>query len=276
MIEGGVPAPFEVGIDSFRIGAVVVAEKLEANRNLRLPHKLCIITWPTGETGTDVEQRMGERRLIAANVVVESGKRLPPECESQPVVERPAAEGQQGSGGVVRRENRRSRAQLVLSEAGRERALDRHGADFLADPAVDRRRGDRILDVPVGAFVLKADRREHQARAGRECNLASAHRSEAEVSLAEARFDAVASLERADDRCRQRPGELRLPDEIDVAQLRPDPEIVATPARAQLAKTAVDPALLAVDRHEADVADELEGVGREQFQGGFGVRRRRP
>ena len=101
--------------------------------------------------------------------------------------------------------------------------------------------------------MLEADRRPHQARAGGESDLASAHRLEGQIGLAEPRFGPLAALERADDGCRQRPGELRLPDEIDVAELRPEAEI-AVAARAKLAEPAVDPAALAVHRDEAKVA----------------------
>ncbi len=109
---------------------------------------------------------------------------------------------------------------LCSPKVGGERALGGDRADFLADPAVDRRWRDRILDVPVGAFVLEADRRPHQARARRESELVRAHRAEAQIGLAEARLGLLAALERADDGRRQRPGELRLPDEVDVAELR--------------------------------------------------------
>ena len=127
--------------------------------------------------------------------------------------------------------------------------------------------------MPVGAFVFEADRREHQARAGGECDLASAHGLKAQIGLAETGLGFLAALERTDDNRGQGPGELRLPEEIDVAELRTDPEIISAAARAQLAEAAVDPALLPVDSDEADISDELERVGREQFQRGFSARR---
>ena len=218
------------------------------------------------EAGPDVEQGMGERRLIFGDVTTEGRQRLTAEGERHAVVERPAAEGEQGSRRVVRRENGRGCAQLVPSGTGRERSFQRDRADFLADPAVNRRRGDRILDVPVGAFVLEADRREHEAGAGGEGDLASAHGPEAQIGLAEAGFGSLPALDRADDRGRQRPGELRLPDEVDVAELRADAEIVSAAARTQLAETAAEPGVFAIDGRHADVTDDFERVGRKQFE----------
>src|SRR5207253_914886 len=84
---------------------------------------------------------------------------------------------------------------------------------------------------------LKADRREHEPRAGGESDLAPAHRLKAQIGLANTGLGPLAALERTDHNRGQGPGELRLPDEVDVAELRPDAEIVATAARPQLAET---------------------------------------
>src|SRR3712207_2610307 len=105
--------------------------------------------------------------------------------------------------------------------------------------------------------MFEAERRIHEPRARGEGELRATHRFEADVSLTEPGLRAVASLKRAHDRGRQRPGELRLPDQIDVAELRPDAEIVTAAARAQLAEAAVDPALLAIYGNQADVAVQL-------------------
>ena len=50
--------------DGFGIGAIVVAEQLDADRDRRLPGELRIIARAVREARRDVEQRMGERRLI--------------------------------------------------------------------------------------------------------------------------------------------------------------------------------------------------------------------
>ena len=142
---------------------------------------------------------MRERRLIRGHRPIERRQRLAVERERRAVVERPAAEGQQGARRVVRGNDRGGGAKLVLAEARGERAFGGKRAHFLADPAVDRRRRDRILDVPVGAFMLEADRRPHQAGAGRESEPAAAHRPEGQIGLAEPGFGALAALERADD-----------------------------------------------------------------------------
>ena len=162
----------------------------------------------------------------------------------------------------------------MIAEAGGHRPLEGNRADFLADPAVDRRRRDRIAHMPVGAFVLEADRRPHQAHAARKCCLGAAHRAEREIGLAEARFGALAALDRRDDRPGQRPGELRLPNEARIAELGSDAKL-AVAARAELAEAPFDPALLAVDRDEADIAGDFDRVGSEEPEIGLGVRRRR-
>ena len=54
--------------------------------------------------------------------------------------------------------------------------------------------------MPIGAFVLEADRRPHQAGAGGESELAAPHRTEGEIGLAEPGLGALAALRPADDR----------------------------------------------------------------------------
>ena len=51
---------------------------------------------------------------------------------------------------------------------------------------------------------------------------------------------------------------------------------VAVASRAELAESAIDPALLAIDRNQAKVATDFECVGREELKVVLGVRRRRP
>src|SRR5689334_19092849 len=121
--------------------------------------------------------------------------------------------------------------------------------------------------------MLEANRRPHQPGASREGGSArGAHRPEAEIGLAEARLRPLPALERADHGRRQRPGELRLPDEVRIAELPLDPKVAATP-RAELAEAALNPALLAADRDRAQVAADFERVGAEQHQvGGMGGR----
>src|ERR1700758_3096086 len=101
--------------------------------------------------------------------------------------------------------------------------------------------------MPVGAFMFEADRRPHQPCAGAKRGAgAAAHRPESQISLAEPRLGSFPALQRADDRCGQGPGELRLPDEVQIAELWLNlPAIVA--ARPELAETAVEPSFLAVD-----------------------------
>ena len=199
-----------------------------------------------------IQQRVRERRLIILISAPSGGSGWRRKASVVAVVQRPAAKGQQRARRVVCGHQRGGRAQPVPAERRGERALGGHRPDLLADPAVDRRGRDRILDVPVGAFMLEADRRPHQARARRQCEPVRAHRAEAQIGLAEARLGAFAALQRADDGCRQRPSELRLPDEADVAELRLEVEVaVAGAARAKLAEAAVNPASLAIDRRPA-------------------------
>jgi hypothetical protein len=163
----------------------------------------------------------------------------------------------------------------MLAKVGRKRRFGSHRPDFLADPAVDRGRRDRILNVPVGALMLEADRRPHQASARGKSEFAAAHWAETQIRLAETGLGAFSALERPDHDGRYRPAELGLPDEVDVAELRPDAD-VAVASRAQLAEPAVDPAFLAVDGDQANVTGDFERIGGEQFEIGFRVGRGRP
>src|SRR5690349_1867580 len=104
--------------------------------------------------------------------------------------------------------------------------------------------------------MFKADRREHQACAGGEGEPAAAHGFKRQIGLAEAGFGPIAPLERADDDRPERPAKLGLPHEICVSELWAHPEL-AIASRTQFAEAAVDPALLAIDRHEADIAAQL-------------------
>ena len=213
---------------------------------------------------------MGKRRLIFRYLAVERRQRLAAERQRGAIMQRPAAECQQRARGVVPGHQRSGRAQLVLAQGRGERALGGDRPDLLADPAIDRRRRDGILHVPVGAFMLEADRRPHQAGAGGESELVRPHRAKAQIGLAEAGLGALAALERADDGRRQRTSELRLPDEVDVAELRAQPEIAAAAAAgAQLAEAAVDPALLAVGGDQAHVTGQLQRVGGEKVNIGL-------
>src|SRR5207302_7278559 len=105
-------------------------------------------------------------------------------------------------------------------------------------------------------------RRPHQAGAGRDCDAARPHRAERQIGLAEPHLGAFAPLQRADDDRSQRPAELGLPHKADIAKLGPNSKITVA-ARAQFAEPAVDPALLAIDRDEAQVTTEFESVGAE-------------
>src|SRR5947209_7726117 len=148
------------------------------------------------------------------------------------------------------------------SEGGRNRRFGGERTNLLADPAVDRRGRDRILHVPVGAVMLEADRRPHQAGASRDCKLARTHWPERQIGLTEPCLGAFAPLQRADDNGSQRPAELGLPHKADIAKLGPNSKITVA-ARAQFAEPAVDPALLAIDSDEAQVTSEFESVGAE-------------
>src|SRR5436305_5831339 len=85
MVKPGTPTPFEVRIDIFRIGPIVVAKELEANGNGRLPHKLGVIAGPVSETRAHIEQRMREPRLICSDPGIERWQRLAVEGQRHPV-----------------------------------------------------------------------------------------------------------------------------------------------------------------------------------------------
>src|SRR5438067_8622141 len=104
--------------------------------------------------------------------------------------------------------------------------------------------------------MLEADQRPHQADAGGEGELVAAHRPEGQIRLAESRFRALASLQRPYGDRSHGPAELRFPDEACIAELRTDSKIPVA-ARSELAEAAVEPAFLAVEGDQANVAAEF-------------------
>src|SRR5260221_3091808 len=116
IVEPGRPAPLEVGVDRLRIGAIVVTEELDPDRDRGLPDELGIIARPVGEPWADVEQGMGERRLVSGKVAVERRQRLGAEGQRRAVLQRPTAESEQGPGGVAGRHQRGRETPFVRPE----------------------------------------------------------------------------------------------------------------------------------------------------------------
>ena len=101
--------------------------------------------------------------------------------------------------------------------------------------------------------MFQADRRPHQAGTSAEANFVTSHRLVAQKGLADAHLGSLATLDRNGRGGRQCPAKARLPDEIDVAELRGQPP-VAVRAAAQGAEALVDPAFFAIDGNQPHIA----------------------
>ena len=145
IVELRPPAPFEVVVDGFGIGAIVVAEQLDPDRNRRLPAELRIIAGAVREAGVDVEQRMGERRLIfrrsRRRAAAAAGGGTPASCgRAAPSRGRSASVPAVSLAAMIAAVAR----SLCSPSVAATRAFGGDRPHFLADPAVDRRRRDRI------------------------------------------------------------------------------------------------------------------------------------
>src|SRR5579884_1397650 len=124
--------------------------------------------------------------------------------------------------------------------------------------------------------MFEADGWPHQPCPSGEGDVAAPHRTVGEIRLAEARIGALAALQRTDNGRSDVPAELRLPDQVHVAELRPELEFLAAAAGAELAEASTDPTLFAVRGDQARVSAELERIRREQLEVGISPRRKRP
>ncbi len=246
-------------------------DRLDADRRAQLPGGAHEPAGPLEEP-VHLLLRMGEVRLVALHLRVHPGQRVFAPGERAQVVQRPAAEGDQGAGRIVGVDDATGDAQLAAGQPGREGCLGADELHFLADPAVDRRWRDRVADCPLGPGMLEADRRPHQPRARADVDPAVAERLERQIGFGQAGLDALRPLGGADHRGAERPAELGLPDDVGGCGDGANPGTIGVSPEAQLAETALDPGPLSVRGEQPDVAGQDEGVGREKLDAGLGPR----
>ncbi len=250
-----------ISIDAGEVAAVVVIEGVEADRRRRAPLQTAVIPG----AAVDLPQGIGFPRLAEEGCLLQRRQGELADGARLDVVHRPAAEGEQGAGGVVVAEHRAGGGQLVCAEGPADRGFRAHDLHLFPDPAVDRRRRDGVGHLPGGTAVFLGDLWIEQAGARRKAQRTLRRRLVDEIGLDQVGMVAVELLDLAINHGAQIPGQAGTPRQGCVGQGQSALHAVIAAAEAELAEAAVQPRPLAAHGRRTQVQHAAEVGRRNEF-----------